>query len=83
MGSRPTTILLTQLWALNNTGQVVNGVAGTSGDDIKFLPAWSLARPSATNVVVGIIDTGVDYYHPDLARQYVGEPGGTPQQRPG
>jgi subtilisin family serine protease len=56
-----------QLWGLQNTGQSVNGTVGTAGDDIKFVGAWSLARTSATPVVVAVIDTGVDYTHPDLA----------------
>ena len=77
-GQPPNDTSFTQLWGLNNTGQAVNGVAGTSGDDIKFLAAWSLARPSATNVVVGIIDTGVDYYHPDLAANMWVNPGELP-----
>jgi subtilisin family serine protease len=50
-----------QQWALNNTGQ--NG--GTPGADIKAAYAWNVSTGSA-GVVVGIIDTGIDYNHPDL-----------------
>src|SRR5207249_4093131 len=59
--------LFANLWGLQNTGQPVNGSLGTAGDDIKFLSAWNLARPAGTGVVVAVIDTGVDYTHPDLA----------------
>jgi len=64
----PNDSLFGQLWGLRNTGQSVNGVTGSAGKDIKFMNAWALAQtPGATNVVVGVIDTGADYNHPDLA----------------
>lgn len=56
-----------KLWGLQNTGQSVNGTAGTSGTDTNFLPAWKLARSSTEEVVIGVVDTGVDITHPDLA----------------
>ena len=56
-----------EMWALRNTGQAVDGVTGTSGADIQYVAAHAMARPAAAEVVVGIIDTGVDYLHPDLA----------------
>ena len=46
---------------LKNTGQ--NG--GTPGADIRAEGAWNITQGSE-NVLVGIIDTGVDYLHPDL-----------------
>ncbi|MFZ2279090.1 MAG: tandem-95 repeat protein [Prosthecobacter sp.] len=50
------------LWGMNNTGQ-----SGGVGDaDIDAPEAWDVARGSSA-VVVGIIDTGIDYTHPDLA----------------
>ena len=54
------------LWGLRNTGQVINGVAGTPGADISATSAWDISTGSRANVVA-VIDTGVDYNHPDLA----------------
>jgi subtilisin family serine protease len=63
----PNDPLFNQMWSLQNTGISVNGLTGIFGDDIKFLSAWTLARPSTNEVVAAVIDTGVDYSHPDLA----------------
>jgi subtilisin family serine protease len=64
----PNDAYFTNLWALQNTGQPVNGTIGTASDDIHFVAAWALAQPPPTNPpVVAVIDTGVDYRHPDLA----------------
>ncbi|MGO8691137.1 MAG: S8 family serine peptidase [Thermoguttaceae bacterium] len=51
-----------QQWSLANTGQ--NG--GTPGDAINAEAAWNISTGSH-NVVVAVIDTGVDYANPDLA----------------
>jgi subtilisin family serine protease len=51
-----------QLWGLHNTGQM----GGTPDADIDAPDAWDL-RTGAPNVVIGVIDTGVDYNHQDLA----------------
>ncbi|MGA1531406.1 MAG: S8 family serine peptidase, partial [Kiritimatiellia bacterium] len=50
------------LWGLHNTGQS----GGTVGADIGALEAWEITTGSS-NVIVAVIDSGVDYNHPDLA----------------
>ena len=59
-----------RLWAPQNTGQTVGGVSGTAGDDIGALSAWdvSTGSPNVT-VTVAVIDTCVDFTHPDLGAQ--------------
>lgn len=51
----------TELWALRNTGQT----GGAPGADIEATAAWDLTTGSG-DVVVAIIDTGIDYNHADL-----------------
>jgi subtilisin family serine protease len=68
----PNDTYFTNLWALQNSGQTISGsfgvIAGTAGDDIHFVPGWALAQQPGTNPpVVAVIDSGVDYRHPDLA----------------
>jgi subtilisin family serine protease len=54
------------LWALRNTGQTIGGSPGVASADIHATSAWALATGSRANVVM-VIDTGIDYTHPDLA----------------
>lgn len=65
-----------QQWALRNTGQSIQGTDGTPGADIKAEPAWSIAT-GTTEVVVGVVDTGMDYNQPDLTANIWSNPGGT------
>jgi subtilisin family serine protease len=55
-----------ELWGLRNIGQIIGGVPGTPGADIGAVGAWDFALGSR-NSVVAIVDTGIDYTHPDLA----------------
>ncbi|MCA2958983.1 MAG: S8 family serine peptidase [Silvanigrellales bacterium] len=52
----------TRLWGLSNFGQD----QGTAGVDINVTPAWN-SQKGNSRVLVGIIDTGLDRSHPDLA----------------
>lgn len=55
-----------ELWGLQNTGQSILGIPGVPGADISAVSAWDVSTGSRANVV-GVIDTGIDYTHPDLA----------------
>jgi uncharacterized repeat protein (TIGR01451 family) len=65
----------TQLWGLENTGQLIFGTAGATGADIDAEAAWNVTTGSNA-VVVGVVDTGVDFNHPDLAANMWTNPGG-------
>jgi subtilisin family serine protease len=64
--SLPSDPRFNELWALRNTGQTVNGTAGTAGADINYVAAARRARTSTARPIVAVIDTGVDPTHPDL-----------------
>lgn len=55
------------LWGLSNT------YAGSNAE-----AAWSQNIIGSTNVVLGVIDTGIDYTHPDLYRNIWINPGEVP-----
>jgi subtilisin family serine protease len=59
-----------KLWGLHNTGQNVNGTAGTADADIDAVEAWDLHRGNP-NVIVTVIDTGADLNHPDLSANFL------------
>jgi subtilisin family serine protease len=58
------------LYGLNNTGQS----GGTIDADIDAPEAWSVSTGSR-DVIVAVVDTGIDYSHPDLAANMWVNPG--------
>lgn len=62
----PSDELFLKQWALNNIGQSAPfGLPGTRNSDMDILKAWEKTKGSK-DIVVAVLDTGVDYTHPDL-----------------
>ncbi|MGZ3724929.1 MAG: S8 family serine peptidase [Pseudobdellovibrio sp.] len=58
--------MLGNLWGMSNTGQKdSSGKVGVAGVDIGAVQAWDIATGS-DKMLVAIIDTGIDFTHPDL-----------------
>jgi len=68
--SWPNDPLVSSQWNLQNTGQY----AATVGNDINAAQAWRMTTGSR-NVVVAVIDSGIDLTHPDLAANIWTNPG--------
>lgn len=51
-------------WHLLNDGRIVNGAV--NGADINVLPVWENFTAGSKEVIVGVVDTGVQHDHPDL-----------------
>ncbi len=62
------------LWGLNNTGQTIQGVTGISNVDVNGKEA-SARTQGDPNLTVAVIDSGVDFAHPDLADRAWKNPG--------
>ena len=56
-----------QQWGLSNYGQPIGfpSISGTPGASIHAWLAWGISTGSDKNVVA-VLDTGIDYTHPDL-----------------
>ena len=63
-----------ELWGLRNEGQRIQGASGTRHADIDAERAWNLETGSR-DIVVAVIDSGLDVGHPDLALNLWTNPG--------
>jgi subtilisin family serine protease len=73
----PTDTDFNKLWGLNNTGQNVGSINGTPDADIDAPEAWDVTTGSS-DVIVAVVDSGVDINHPDLQSNIWTNPGETP-----
>jgi subtilisin family serine protease len=65
-----------KLWGMNNTGQADSlGQIGIPGVDIGVLPIWQQGVTGSRDIKVAVIDTGVDWTHPDLVENLYTNPG--------
>ncbi len=62
-------------WGMLNVGQLLNGYYGFAGQDSSVAPAWGISTGS-NSVVVAVLDTGLQYTHPDLFPNVWSNPGG-------
>lgn len=70
------------LWGLNNIGQTLyssytGNVTGTADADMDVPEAWDSLAGGSPNVVVAVLDTGVDMSHQDLSGNIWTNPGET------
>jgi thermitase len=59
--------MIGKLWGLNNTGKNdPSGKTGVKGVDVNAYAAWDKYKSGDKAVKIAVIDTGIDYTHPDL-----------------
>lgn len=73
----PNDPLFERQWGLFNTGQTALITSGTPGADINAPAGWDV-NTGSPDVVIAVIDDGVDYLHEDLWENMWVNPGETP-----
>lgn len=73
----PNDPLFPKQWALQNGGQEVFGVRGSSGADERVTGAWQ-TQTGSSGVIVAMADTGIALNHPDLHGNVWTNPGEIP-----
>lgn len=70
----PNDPLFAQEWGMDDAGQTVGGTTGGADADIDAPEAWPITV-GARGVTTAVIDSGVDFAHPDLAANRWENPG--------
>lgn len=66
-GTTPNDTDFAKLWGMSNTGQSDSAhQAGKSGADINVMPLWAKGITGSKDIIVAVIDTGIEWTHPDL-----------------
>jgi len=73
----PNDPLFDRQWGFHNTGQTALITTGAVGADINALDAWD-SDTGSNDVVIAVMDTGVDYLHEDLRENMWINPGEIP-----
>ena len=64
------------LWGILNSGQKdSSGQVGKVGVDINVVPVWASGITGSKDVLVAVIDTGIQWDHPDLSGNLYTNPG--------
>ncbi len=71
----PDDSLFGELYALENEGQTIRGAPGKAGADIGAVRAWDEFTTGSRDVVVAVIDSGIDLEHPELVANLWVNPG--------
>ena len=58
-------------WALENTGQTIKEVTGTSDADMDVSEMWDIETDHSGDIVVAVIDSGVALNHPDISSNLI------------
>lgn len=75
-GVIPNDPLLEKSWSFRNTGQVLpSGKIGKPGADINIVSVWNKSGITDQEVIVAVIDTGIDWNHEDLKENLYTNPG--------
>ncbi|MBU6375299.1 MAG: S8 family serine peptidase [Bdellovibrionales bacterium] len=65
-----------ELWGILNTGQKDSkGQVGKPGIDLNLVPVWASGVTGSKDVLVAVIDTGIQWDHPDLQDNLYTNPG--------
>jgi len=58
-------------WALENTGQTIEGTAGTEDADMDVSEMWNVETDHSEDIIVAVIDSGVALNHPDISSNLI------------